>query len=62
MLAQLLGCFRIELSPDMGGREGVRARESTHLTLQFKGVQGLRMILHPRWDTSVARAVAVKAT
>lgn len=32
----------------MGGREGVRARESTHLTLQLKGVQGLRMLLRPR--------------
>lgn len=36
----------------MGGREGVRARESTHLTLQLKGTAGLRMLLHPRGDVA----------
>jgi hypothetical protein len=33
----------------MGGREGVSARESTHLTLQTKGTRGIRMVLTPRW-------------
>ncbi|GFH19139.1 uncharacterized protein HaLaN_16041 [Haematococcus lacustris] len=33
----------------MGGREGVRQRESTLLTLQVRGSQGLRMALTPRW-------------
>jgi hypothetical protein len=32
-----------------GGREGISARESTHLTLQTAGTQGIRMALYPRW-------------
>ncbi|KAJ9526504.1 hypothetical protein QJQ45_017430 [Haematococcus lacustris] len=49
VLAGLLGAFRLELAPEMGGREGVRKRESTLLTLQVRGSQGLRMALTPRW-------------
>ncbi|KAL6749929.1 cytochrome P450 [Haematococcus lacustris] len=49
VLAGLLGAFRLELAPEMGGREGVRERESTLLTLQVRGSQGLRMALTPRW-------------
>ncbi|EFJ42950.1 hypothetical protein VOLCADRAFT_96865 [Volvox carteri f. nagariensis] len=48
VLAMLLANFRIELSDEMGGREGVRQRESTHLTLQTRGTRGIRMHLHPR--------------
>lgn len=33
----------------MGGRQGVRALESTHLTLQTRGTQGIRCVLTPRW-------------
>lgn len=32
----------------MGGREGVMARESTHLTLQTRGRRGIRCILRQR--------------
>ncbi len=32
----------------MGGREGIRRRESTHLTLQTAGTRGIRMHLVPR--------------
>ena len=42
------GACRLELAPEMGGREGIRARESTHLTLQTKGTQGIRMRCVPR--------------
>jgi fatty acid synthase len=48
LLAKLLANFRIELAPEMGGREGVRSRESTHLTLQTAGTKGIRCHLHPR--------------
>lgn len=48
LLAKLLGSFRIELAPEMGGREGIRKRESTHLTLQTAGTKGIRCKLHPR--------------
>ncbi|PNH05794.1 Cytochrome P450 72C1 [Tetrabaena socialis] len=48
VLAMLLSHFRIELAEEMGGREGVIARESTHLTLQTRGTRGIRMHLHPR--------------
>ncbi|GLC46900.1 hypothetical protein PLESTB_001281900 [Pleodorina starrii] len=48
VLAMILANFRIELAEEMGGREGVRQRESTHLTLQTKGTRGIRMHLHPR--------------
>jgi cytochrome P450 len=48
LLAKLLANFRVELVPEMGGREGVRSRESTHLTLQTAGTKGIRCHLHPR--------------
>ncbi|KAF8057861.1 CYP97C1 [Scenedesmus sp. PABB004] len=48
LLAKLCAHFTIELTPDMGGRDGVRSRESTHLTLQSAGTQGIRCHLHPR--------------
>jgi fatty acid synthase len=48
LLVKLLANFRIELAPEMGGREGVRSRESTHLTLQTAGTKGIRCHLHPR--------------
>ncbi|KXZ56708.1 hypothetical protein GPECTOR_1g638 [Gonium pectorale] len=64
VLAVLLSNFRIELAEEvraggravcwygsggeMGGREGVRQRESTHLTLQTRGIRGIRMHLYPR--------------
>lgn len=48
LLAKLLANFQFELAPEMGGVEGVIKRESTHLTLQTKGIQGIRMHLTPR--------------
>jgi cytochrome P450 len=48
LLAKLLANFTITLAPEMGGREGVRARESTHLTLQTAGTKGIRCHMHPR--------------
>lgn len=48
LLAKLLANFRIELAPEMGGREGVQSRESTHLTLQTAGTKGIRCHLYPR--------------
>ncbi|GBF95033.1 cytochrome P450 [Raphidocelis subcapitata] len=48
LLAKLLGSFQIELAPEMGGPAGVRARESTHLTLQTAGTKGIRCHLRPR--------------
>lgn len=42
-------CAVIRLCTQMGGLEGVRSRESTHLTLQTRGTKGIRMVLHPRW-------------
>jgi cytochrome P450 len=48
LLVKILGAFRIELAPEMGGLEGVRARESTHLTLQTAGTKGIRMHMAPR--------------
>ncbi len=56
LLAKLLGSFRIELAPEMGGREGVRKRESTHLTLQTSGTKGIRCYLHPRSGPAPAAA------
>ncbi|KIY97875.1 Cytochrome P450 3A28 [Monoraphidium neglectum] len=50
LLAKLLASFQIELAPEMGGREGVRGRESTHLTLQTAGTKGIRCRLRPRSD------------
>lgn len=50
LLAKILANFRIELAPEMGGREGVASRESTHLTLQTAGTKGIRCHLHPRGD------------
>jgi cytochrome P450 len=55
LLAKLLANFRIELTPEMGGREGVRSRESTHLTLQSAGTQGIRCHMYPR-DQDIAAA------
>ena len=48
LLAKLLANFKVELAPEMGGREGIRKRESTHLTLQTAGTKGIRCHLHPR--------------
>eukprot|EP00878_Enallax_costatus_P000395 GHUV01000482.1.p1 GENE.GHUV01000482.1~~GHUV01000482.1.p1 ORF type:complete len:459 (+),score=124.68 GHUV01000482.1:1092-2468(+) len=48
LLVKLLANFRIELAPEMGGREGVQSRESTHLTLQTAGTKGIRCHLYPR--------------
>jgi len=48
LLAKLLGSFWVELAPEMGGREGIRKRESTHLTLQTAGTKGIRCHLKPR--------------
>uniref|UniRef100_A0A383W6E6 Cytochrome P450 n=1 Tax=Tetradesmus obliquus TaxID=3088 RepID=A0A383W6E6_TETOB len=48
LLVKLCANFTIELTPEMGGREGVRSRESTHLTLQSAGTHGIRCHLHPR--------------
>jgi len=48
VLAKLLGSFQFRLAPEMGGVEGITKRESTHLTLQTKGTQGIRMLLKPR--------------
>ncbi len=54
------GC-RVELAPEMGGREGIRARESTHLTLQTKGTQGIRMRMVPRGAAGAAGKAAQPA-
>jgi hypothetical protein len=48
LLAKLLAAFEIELAPEMGGRDGIRKRESTHLTLQTAGTKGIRCNLKPR--------------
>uniref|UniRef100_A0A383VEH9 Cytochrome P450 n=1 Tax=Tetradesmus obliquus TaxID=3088 RepID=A0A383VEH9_TETOB len=48
LLAKLCSTFDISLAPEMGGREGVRSRESTHLTLQTAGTKGIRCHLQPR--------------
>lgn len=48
VLAKLLGSFHFNLAPEMGGVEGITRRESTHLTLQTLGTQGIRMILRRR--------------
>jgi hypothetical protein len=48
LLAKLCSTFEISLAPEMGGREGVRSRESTHLTLQTAGTKGIRCHLKPR--------------
>ncbi len=52
LLAKLLANFKIELAPEMGGREGVRKRESTAMTLQTTGTKGIRCHLHPRSELS----------
>lgn len=48
LLAKLLAAFEVELAPEMGGRDGIRKRESTHLTLQTAGTKGIRCRLRPR--------------
>jgi len=48
VLAKLLSNFKFELASEMNGVEGVTKRESTHLTLQTKGTQGIQMHLIPR--------------
>jgi hypothetical protein len=48
LLAKLCANFSISLAPEMGGRDGVRSRESTHLTLQTAGTRGIRCHLQPR--------------
>jgi cytochrome P450 len=57
LLAKLLATFEIELAPEMGGRDGIRKRESTHLTLQTAGTKGIRCRLRPR-SPAVAMATA----
>ncbi|GBF93726.1 cytochrome P450 [Raphidocelis subcapitata] len=57
LLVKILGAFKIELAPEMGGLEGVRARESTHLTLQTAGTKGIRMRMAPRSEAVAAGAV-----
>ncbi|KAI8464092.1 MAG: cytochrome P450 [Monoraphidium minutum] len=59
LLAKLLASFRIELTPEMGGREGIRKRESTHLTLQTAGTKGIRCHLHPRGESTAMAAAAL---
>jgi cytochrome P450 len=58
LLAKLLAHFRIELTAEMGGREGVRSRESTHLTLQSAGTRGIRCHMHPRRAAAAADVAA----
>jgi cytochrome P450 len=60
LLAKLLANFKVELAPEMGGREGIRKRESTHLTLQTAGTKGIRCHLHPR-SQNVAEGKLVAA-
>jgi len=48
LLAKLLASFWFNLDPEMGGAAGITKRESTHLTLQTKGTQGIQMHLEPR--------------
>jgi cytochrome P450 len=57
LLVKLLGSFRIELAPEMGGLEGVLARESTHLTLQTRGTKGIRCRMAPRSEHVAAGVV-----
>ncbi|KAG1667985.1 hypothetical protein FOA52_000629 [Chlamydomonas sp. UWO 241] len=47
VLAKLLGSFRVELAEETGGAAGVRARESTALTLQIRP-PGIRVHCVPR--------------
>jgi cytochrome P450 len=61
LLAKLLANFRVELAPEMGGREGVRSRESTHLTLQTAGTKGIRCHLHPRSEHVAAGVMSSPA-
>ena len=62
LLAKIFGCFTLKLAPEMGGLEGVRARESTHLTLQTKGTKGIRMNMAPRSEhVAAGRVVAAAA-
>ncbi|KAI8477013.1 MAG: cytochrome P450 [Monoraphidium minutum] len=60
LLAKILGSFKLELAPEMGGLEGVLARESTHLTLQTRGTKGIRMRCTPRSE-HVAAGVACQS-
>jgi hypothetical protein len=46
------------MAPEMGGREGIRKRESTHLTLQTAGTKGIRCHLRPRSEHVAAYAAA----
>lgn len=57
LLAKILGSFKLELAPEMGGLEGVLARESTHLTLQTCGTKGIRMRMTPRSEHVAAGVV-----
>jgi cytochrome P450 len=61
LLAKLLSHFRIELTEEMGGRAGVRSRESTHLTLQSAGTRGIRCHMQPRSEPAPANGVAAAA-
>lgn len=46
VIATIVGRFHIELSPEVGGWEGLLARRMYHTTLQVQG--GLPMLLKPR--------------
>jgi len=61
LLAKLLATFEIELAPEMGGRDGIRKRESTHLTLQTAGTKGIRCNLKPRSPAVVAATAEAPA-
>ena len=61
LLAKLLGSFHVELAPEMGGRAGVRARESTHLTLQPAGTSGRRRRPGPGGGAGAGAAGAAAA-
>ena len=61
LLAKLLATFEIELAPEMGGRDGIRKRESTHLTLQTAGTKGIRCRLTPRSPAIVAATAEAPA-
>ncbi|KIY98801.1 Cytochrome P450 3A28 [Monoraphidium neglectum] len=61
LLAKILGSFTITLAPEMGGLQGVLARESTHLTLQTRGTKGIRMHMTPRSEAVAGGAVCAPA-
>ncbi|MEW5310019.1 MAG: hypothetical protein WDW38_001854 [Sanguina aurantia] len=56
VLAMLLSHFTVQLADEMGGREGVQRRESTHFTLQTRGTHGIRMHLTPHTTSTPTSA------